>query len=101
VRQGVSEFQFLDRDIAAVFQERSGQDVTDALEEVFAKKDAGTVQQNSYCIQNMFYAGTTDFRDTARCQVQSYFMLAASGIIAATMLLKCTSLSFLRPRVPN
>jgi len=96
VRQGVSEFQFLDKDIAAVFQERSGQDVTNALEEVFAKKDAGTVQQNSYCIQNLFYVGTTDFRDSPRCQVQSYFMLAASGIIAATMLLKCMSLFLLR-----
>ena len=55
VRQGVSEFQFLDKDIAAVFQERSGQDVTNALEEVFAKKVSGTVQQNSDCIQNLFY----------------------------------------------
>ena len=98
VRQGVSEFQFLDRDIAAVFQERSGQDVTDALEKVFANKDTATVQQNSYCIQNIFYAGTTDFRDSPRCQVQSYFMLAASGIIAATMLLKCMALPFLRPQ---
>ena len=98
VRQGVSEFQFLDRDIAAVFQERSGQDVTDALEKVFANKDTATVQQNSYCIQNIFYAGTTDFRDSSRCQVQSYFMLAASGIIAATMLLKCMTLPFLRPQ---
>ena len=89
VRQGVTDFQFLDQDIAAVFQQRSGQDVTGALEEVFAKKDAATVQQNSYCIQNLFYVGTTDFRDTPRCQVQTYLMLAASGIIAATILLKC------------
>ena len=89
VRQGVADFQFLDKDIAAVFQERSGKDVTEALQKVFAKKDATTVQQNSDCIQNMFYAGRTDFRNTPRCQVQSYLMLAASGIIAATMLLKC------------
>jgi len=89
VRQGVADFQFMDKDIAAVFQERSGKDVTEALKKVFAKKDATTIQQNSYCIQNMFYVGTTDFRNTPRCQVQSYLMLAASGIIASTMLLKC------------
>ncbi|KAF9647836.1 P-loop containing nucleoside triphosphate hydrolase protein [Thelephora ganbajun] len=99
VRQGVSEFQFLDRDIATVFQERSGKDVTDALEKVFAKKDSATVQQNTYCIKNIFYAGTTDFRNTPRCQVQSYLMLVASGVIAATMLLKCMFPSFLRPQV--
>ena len=100
VRQGVTEFQFLDSDIAAVFQERSGQDVTDALEKVFAQKDTRTVQQNTYCIQNLFYVGTTDFRDTPRCQVQSYFMLAASGIIAATMLLKCMSYLFSALKLP-
>jgi len=101
VRQGVTDFQFLDSDIAVVFQERSGQDVTDALERVFAQKDATTVQQNTYCIQNMFYAGTTDFRNTARCQVQSYVMLVASGIIASTMLLKCTFPPLLCPQVPD
>jgi len=101
VRQGVTEFQFLDRDIATVFQERSGKDVTDALEKVFAKKDAATVQQNTYCIKNLFYAGMTDFRNTPRCQVQSYLMLVASGIIATTMLLKCMFPSLLRTQVPD
>ena len=77
-----------------VFQQQSGQDVTKALEKVFAEKDSNTVQQNTYCIKNLFYIGRTDYRDTPRCQVQSYFMLAASGIIAATLLLKCMSSSF-------
>lgn len=73
-----------------VFQQQSGQDVTKSLERVFAQKDSTTVQRNKYCIENIFYVGTPDFRDTPRCQVQSYFVLAASGIIAGTMLLKCT-----------
>ena len=80
-----------------VFQQQSGQDVTKALEKVFSQKDSTTVQQNTYCIKNIFYAGTTDFRDTARCQVQSYFVLAASGVIAATLLLKCMHSSFFVP----
>jgi chitin synthase len=84
-----------------VFQQLSGKDVTDTLEKVFAKKDSATVQQNTYCIQNIFYAGTTDFRSTPRCQVQSYFMLAASGIIAATMLLKCMSPFFFNFKVAD
>ena len=53
-----------------MFQQRSGQDVTGALE-VLAKKDAATIQQNSYCIQNLFYAGTTDFRDTPKMYVST------------------------------
>lgn len=77
-----------------VFQQQSGQDVTKALEKVFSQKDSATVQQNVVCIKNMFYAGTTDFRNTARCQVQSYFVLGASGVIAATLLLKCMISSF-------
>ena len=81
-----------------VFQQQSGQDVTKALEKVFAQKDSTTVQENTICIRNLFYAGTTDFRATPRCQVQSYFVLAASGIIAATMLLKCKPLSPSAPK---
>lgn len=93
--QGVTDYQFLDKDIAVVFQQQSGQDVTKALEKVFAQKDSATVQQNTYCIKNLFYVGRTDFRKTPRCQVQSFFMLAASSIIAGTMLLKCMLSSFL------
>lgn len=87
--QGVTDYQFLDNDIAQVFQQMSGNDVTQALEKVFAQKSSTTVQQNKYCIKNLFYVGTTDFRDTPRCRVQSYLVLAASGVIAATLLLKC------------
>jgi chitin synthase len=87
-------YQFLDADITAVFQERSGHDVSSALEAVFATKSEDVVKNNVLCINNLFYAGRVDFRKSARCQVNSWIVLAASAILAGTMLLKCTWIRF-------
>jgi chitin synthase len=89
--QGVSMYQFLDPDIAAVFQQQSGQDISGSLQNVFNQKSVDVVNNNVVCIKNLFYVGETDFRSSARCQVQSYLMLVFSGVIAGTMLLKCIS----------
>ena len=86
-----TQFQFLDSDIVGVFKERSGQDLTKALDAVLKTKDSNTVNQNMNCLQNAFYVGELDFRKSARCQVQIYFLLAAAGVLMTSMLIKCKS----------
>ena len=86
-------YNFLDPDIVSVFQEQAGQDITNSLNAVLAKKDELTVQRNMACLRNAFYLGETDFRKTARCQVQNYMLLAFSSIILATIALKCKWIS--------
>lgn len=66
-----------------------GQDITKPLEQVLATMDPNTRAQNVDCINNVFYIGEVDFRKSARCQVQNYFLLAASAILMSSMGLKC------------
>ncbi|KAK3670372.1 hypothetical protein LTR78_009725 [Recurvomyces mirabilis] len=40
------------------------------------------------CLDNAFYVGNTDFRKTARCQVNNYLLIAFAGILCATILVK-------------
>ena len=74
-----SEYNFLDSDIVAVFKHQAGQDITSALNEVFASKDQGTVDENMQCIKNAFFVGGIDFRDSARCRVQNIILVSISN----------------------
>lgn len=41
------------------------------------------------CIENVFLVGQTDFRQTSRCQVQNYMLIVISGVLMASIALKC------------
>jgi chitin synthase len=89
-----NDYKFLDSGIEETFKERSGQDITGPLNQVFATMDPKVHAQNMNCMKNVFFVGQSDFRDTPRCQVQNYFLIVASAIIMASMVLKCTFLSY-------
>ncbi|KAI6101709.1 glycosyltransferase family 2 protein [Pisolithus croceorrhizus] len=72
---------FLNTDITDVFKQQAGQDITSSLNEVLATLGSSTATANMNCIQNAFYLGQTDFRKTARCQVQNYMLLVFTSII--------------------
>ncbi|KAG9877913.1 chitin synthase, partial [Aureobasidium melanogenum] len=40
------------------------------------------------CLDNMFYAGKVDFRDTPRCQVNNYILLAFTIILCTVIVVK-------------
>ena len=84
-------YQFLNTNIVNVFKEQAGQDISTNLNKVLAGLDAQTVTQNMDCIKNMFYLGEVDFRNTPRCTVQSYLLLVFTGILCASIALKCES----------
>ena len=46
-------------------------------------------QQVWTCLDNAFYVGQTDFRKTARCEVQNYILLALSVILCTVIGIKC------------
>ncbi|KAI0782569.1 glycosyltransferase family 2 protein [Abortiporus biennis] len=88
VHVGASADEFLNSDITDLFKQRAGQDITKDLEKVLNGLDPTVRDQNVNCLNNMFYMGLTDFRKSARCQVQNYILLAASAVIMASMGLK-------------
>ncbi|EPQ58854.1 chitin synthase [Gloeophyllum trabeum ATCC 11539] len=93
-----SAYSFLDSDLVDIFKQQPGQDVTDALNKVYAGMDAQTRNLNQVCLRNAFYVGEMDFRKTARCQVQNYLLLIFSAILMASMVLKFLSALQLSPK---
>lgn len=84
-------YQFLDTSITDLFRQQAGQDISKNLNGVIAGLNASTADANVNCIKNMFYLGEVDFRETPRCTVQSYLLLVFTGILCASIALKCES----------
>jgi chitin synthase len=82
-------YTFLDSSISDIFQQQAGQDITKPLNTALAKLNATTAEQNIQCLKNKFFIGEKDFRKDARCQVQNYFLLVASSILVASVVVKC------------
>ncbi|KAG2365414.1 glycosyltransferase family 2 protein [Suillus spraguei] len=88
INLNVATYNFLDSDLVAVFEQQAGNDITDALNQVFSTMSAENRTANMDCLSNAFYYGETDFRYTARCQVQNYLLLVFSSILMGSMGLK-------------
>lgn len=84
-----STYEFLNKEITNVFKQQAGQDISKNLNKVIAGLDAQTATENIDCIKTLFYLGEVDFRNTPRCTVQSYLLLVFTGILCASIALKC------------
>lgn len=85
------EYKFLNESVTDLFQQQVGQDLTKELNGVLAEMTPDARNQHVACLNNLFYMGETDFRKTARCQVQNWLLVAASAVLMSSMVLKCKS----------
>ncbi len=79
----------MDESVTDLFSQRMGQDISKPLEDALAALSDTSREEHLACLNNVFYMGQTDFRKSARCQVQNYILLAASAILMSSMALKC------------
>ncbi|KAF6750973.1 glycosyltransferase family 2 protein [Ephemerocybe angulata] len=86
--QNAGDYNFLDPDIVDVFKQRKGQDVTERMKTILAKKSQSVIDLNMNCLDNVFLWGEVDFRKTAKCQVQNYLLIIFSIILMSSMGLK-------------
>lgn len=91
----VEAYSFLNSDIVDLFKQRAGQDISTSMNKILASLQPDVALQNTNCLKNAFFLGGTDFRKTARCQVQNYILIIFSGILMASMGLKCALCLFL------
>ncbi|KAI0317932.1 chitin synthase-domain-containing protein [Amylostereum chailletii] len=80
-----AKYTFLDSSITNVFQQQPGDDITKPLNKALAALDSDTRGKNLECLNNMFYVGQTDFRETPRCQAASVVILVFSIILTASI----------------
>ena len=81
----LSAYHFLDPEVEKLVKENPGTDITPLWE---AQLNYTTSGKNLQCLDNAFYAGTTDFRKAARCQVNNYILLSFTIVLCAVILTK-------------
>lgn len=87
-------YDFLNDDVSGLFQTSAGQDITKQMTAALAKLSSEDAARHIECLDNAFYVGATDFRETARCTVQNWLLLAFSIILMTTILAKCKQFPF-------
>jgi chitin synthase len=82
---GYPGYDFIPADVTDLIKENPGLDITkdfNALKNV-------TMRENSRnCFKNAFKAGIPDFRDSAKCQVNNYILLAFTIIVCTVIVVK-------------
>lgn len=81
---GDSTYEYLDSKVENLFQNNPGLDVTDDWNAL----DESIRLPNMQCLENLFYVGETDFRQSARCQVNNYILLAFTIILCTVIVVK-------------
>lgn len=78
-------YNFLGDDIKNIVQSNPGLDVTEKWQ---AQLNVTFQARALECLNNAFYIGKVDFRDTPRCQVNNYILLGFTIILCVVILTK-------------
>ena len=77
-------YHFLDEKVEELFEDQPGSDVTDE----FNKLDLDIRTNNLNCLDNAFYVGQVDFRESPQCKVNEYILLTFTVILCSVILIK-------------
>ena len=79
------QYQFLDTTLVDLVKTKAGKDLA---EDFNNQLNQSTRDANMECLNNVFYIGRTDFRKTAKCQVNDYILLAVTIILCSVIVIK-------------
>ena len=86
IKGNIPMYSFIPSKVSDIIQNGIGTDITAQ----WNNKDPD-FQKTLRCMDYVFYEGKTDFRDTARCQVNNYILLAFTIILCTVILTKFLS----------
>jgi chitin synthase len=96
---------FLDAKVVSTIKNNPGQDLTDQFAKLLANANSTekvSINNSFNCIKNRFYMGITDYRESARCQANSWILIVFTVILCAVILIKFVSaLQFGSKRRPS
>jgi chitin synthase len=81
-----ANYEFLNSQVSGLFQASPGTDISAAWHAL--SLDATTRANQLNCLNNVFMVGSTDPRQTPRCQVNNIILLVFTILICATILVK-------------
>ncbi|PKY01607.1 chitin synthase E [Aspergillus campestris IBT 28561] len=91
---------FMHSVVVELFQQRPGQDLTKYWQNLDIDKDLR--DRMKLCLDNLFFVGHVDTRNSAQCQFAQYFILAISILICAVVIFKfLAALQFQKKNVPE
>jgi len=85
LENNLASFNWLPDDVVQLIQSNPGQDISSQWS---SQINSTTQYYTQQCLDNVFYAGIPDFRDSARCQVNNYILLVFTIILCAVILTK-------------
>ena len=78
--------QFMDDNVVQLFQRQKGTDVTRLWEQL--NIDGDVKRRMKTCLDNIFYLGDLDTRNSVRCKFAEYLVLAISALLASIIAFK-------------
>lgn len=81
----LASYSFFPSDVEDLVNQNPGADIT---EDWNNRLNQSTRTNSMNCLNNMFYIGATDFRDSARCQVNNYILLAFTIVLCVVIATK-------------
>jgi chitin synthase len=91
---------FMDEDIVDLFSGKSGQDLTKYFNDL--DMDPALLERMQLCMDNLFFIGKVDTRNSVKCQFSEYFILAITAILAAVIVARfLAALQFGRKNMPE
>ncbi|KAB8235504.1 hypothetical protein ETB97_006838 [Aspergillus alliaceus] len=92
--------EFMDPLVVSLFQDLPGQDLSKHWEQL--NIDAGMRDRMQMCLDNLFFVGKVDTRNSTQCQFARYFILAISILICSVVVFKfAAALQFGSKNVPE
>ena len=91
---------FMDPSVVQLFQEHPGMDASKAWDNL--QIDDGTRHRMQLCLDNLFFAGNLDTRNSVKCKFSRYFILAISVFVCIVILVKfAAALQFGHKNLPE
>jgi chitin synthase len=91
---------FMDPLVVDLFQQKSGQDVTKYWDALKLSNEVRSRMQ--VCLDNLFYVGNVDTRNSVKCQFSQYLILAITIILCSVILIKfLAALQFGTKNIPE
>lgn len=91
---------FMDSNVVALFQQNAGRDVTQNWESLNINSDVK--KRMMVCMNNLFFVGAEDTRNSAQCQFARYILLAISILLVSVIGFKFfAALQFGKKNIPE
>ncbi|KAH7122023.1 class VII chitin synthase [Dactylonectria estremocensis] len=87
------KYGFLNSDISSLWEDNAGENIKQELDALIEGSVNNRTKYNDMvaswkCIQNIGYSGILDFRDSVKCQINSWLLLAFTIMVCAIIIIK-------------